>query len=314
MPSVTFTTNSATKRSYTGGHFELRIDDMPQSAFIKSIEGGWVKMNSVDEQVGSDNVRIKHATTVEVDPITIEVGMSQVDFLLKWINDSWIKEYARHSGSIITANFDYCAEFEHWFYDALIEETSIPTLDASSKDALFLKVKIRPERIEYKPGDGNKLQAVEKAKQKLWTASSFRLVIDGVDTSHVNKIEGFTVKQGIKPLAAGPFRLPQLEPTKIDFPDLSFHITQKYADDVFKWYKDVVIDGKKDPVAERTGAIEFLSPSRQDVLLRIKLNEVGIKQFSRPKMEANQDAIARCKVDLFVGSMELDGDARFGLE
>jgi hypothetical protein len=83
---------------------------------------------------------------------------------------------------------------------------------------------------------------------------------------------------------------------------------------VFDWYQEVVVKGKKDPVACRNGAIEFLSPNRKDVLLRIVLKEVGIKMFSRPKMEANQDSIARCKVDLFVGSMELDGDVRLGLE
>lgn len=311
MPAFTAT---PTRRAYTSGHFELRVDGMPVPSFIKSIEGGWVKMNSVDEQMGSDNYRIKHATTVEVDPITLEIGMSQVDFMLKWINDSWMKKYARHSGSIVHANFDKKSEFEHWFYDALIEETAVPTLDASSKEALYLKVKLRPERIEYKPGDAHALKGTHNAMQKLWMASSFRLVIDGVDTSYVNKIDGFTVKQGIKPCAPGPYRLPQLEPTKIDFPDLSFHMSQKHAGSVFDWYEEVVLKGKKDPIACRNGAIEFLAPNRRDVLLRIVLKEVGIKSFSRPKMEANQDAVARCKVDLFVGSMELDGDERLGLE
>lgn len=299
--------SAVTRRAYTSGHFEMRIDGMPQTCHIKSVEGGWVKMNAVDEQVGSDNVRIKHATTLEVDPITVEVGMSQTNYMLKWIQQSWKKEYARHNGAIVTGNYDYKSEFEHWFYDALIEETGFPALDAASKDALFLKVKLRPERIEFKPGDSHVLQGFHSGKQKLWTASSFRLVIDGIDTKYVNKIEAFTVKQGIKPVATGPGRLPQLEPTKVEFPDLSFHITQKHSGSVFDWYKTVVLDGCKDDLAERNGAIEFLSLDRKQVLLRIKLNDVGIKCFSRPKMEANQDQIARCKVDLFVGSMELDG-------
>jgi hypothetical protein len=148
----------------------------------------------------------------------------------------------------------------------------------------------------------------------LWSAGAFRLIIDGVDTTKVNKIDSFTIKQGIKPVASGPGRFPQLEPTKIDFPDLSFHMSTRYSTEVCKWYDDVVIKGKKDPIAVRNGAIEFLDLSRQKVLLRVKLNDVGIKQYTRPKMEANQDAISRCKVDLYVGSMELDGDARLGLE
>ncbi len=308
MASPSFT--ATTRRAYSGGHFELRIDGMPQTAHIKSIEGGWAKQNAVDEQVGSDNMRLKHATTVEVDPITIEMGLSQSNYALKWIQASWKKEFARHNGSIVTANFDYESEFEHWFYNALIEETAFPGLDAASKDALFLKLKLRPEWVEFKPGDKHKLASVHSGKQKLFSASSFRLVIDGIDTKYVNKIEGFTVKQGIKTVGAGrrlnANRTPELEPTKLEFPDLTFHMTQKHTGEVFDWYKSVVLDGVKDPVAERNGAIEFLSLDRKKVLLRVKLSEVGIKMFSRPKMEANQDSMARCKIDLFVGSMELD--------
>lgn len=304
----------STNRSYSAGHFQLNIDGMPSTAYIKSIEGGYPKMNTVDEQVGGDNLRIKHATSTEVDPITIEVGMSQTDFLLKWIKDSWEKKFARYGGSIVSGNFDYKSEKEQWFYDALVTETVFPTLDASSKDALYLKVKLQPERVIFKPGDAHQLAFAHTSKQKLWASSAFRLVIDGVDTRYVNKIDSFTIKQGVKPVASGPSRFAQYEPTKIDFPDLSFHLSTKHADEVCAWYDDVVIKGKKDPLAERNGAIEFLDGGRSKVLMRVVLKDVGIKQFSRPKMEANQDAISRCKVDLYVGAMELDGDARLGLE
>ncbi len=306
--------SGATNRAYTAGHFQLNIDGMPSTAFIKSIEGGYPKMNSVDEQVGGDNMRIKHATSTEVDPITIEVGMSQTDFLLKWVKDSWEKKFARYSGSIVSGNFDYKAQLEQWFYDSLITETTFPTLDASSKDALYLKVKLQPERVDFRQGDDHVLAFAHSSKQKLWSAAAFRLVIDGIDTRHVNKIDSFTIKQGVKPVAPGPSRFAQYEPTKIDFPDLSFHMSSKHSGEVYNWYHDVVIKGKKDPLAERNGAIEFLDTSRKEVLLRVVLKDVGIKQWTRPKMEANQDAIARCKVDLFVGAMELDGDARLGLE
>ena len=105
-------------------------------------------------------------------------------------------------------------------------------------------------------------------------------MLDGIDVTRVNKIDGFTVKQGIKPVAPGPTRFAQLEPTKIDFPDLSCHMPLQHADAVLAWYNKVVIEGEKDPNAERNGAIEFLSPNRADVIFRINLYDVGIKSFS----------------------------------
>lgn len=303
-----------TRRSYSGGHFELRIDDVITPAYIKSVEGGFVKMNTTSEPFGIDLHHIKHATTLEVDPITVEVGMAQANMLLWWIACSWRKEYARHNGAVTHADMNYKAQFIHEFYDALIEETSFPTLDASSKDPLLLKVKLRPERIELKNGDRQSIQGEFKGRQKMWTAAAFRLNIEGVDTRFVNKIEGFTVKQGIKPVAPGPYRLPQLEPTKIEFPDLKVHMSLQHAQGVLDWYKEVVLEGKRDTKAEKSGSIEFLSQDRTKTLATIELKNIGIKSFSLPKSEANADSIKRCQFELFVGSMDLGGDVRLMLE
>jgi hypothetical protein len=302
-------------RAYSAGHFELKIDGMPQSAHIKSIEGGWPKQNVSDEPVGGEIQRIKHGTTVEIEPIQLEVGMAQTDFLLKWIHDSWDRRFARHDGSLIHGDFNYKNVFQHDFYQALIEETTFPALDASSKDAAYLKVKLRPEMVDLKEGDGSDLVGNHKGKQKLWTCSSFRMSLDnGVDLSKVNKIDSFTIKQGVKPVNAGPMRMAELEPTKVDFPNLKLTVSMAYAQSLFDWYKRVVIDGQDDETSETTGSIEFLDNSRTKVLFRIDLSGVGIQSFNLPKSEANQDAIKRCAIELYVTEMQIGGDVRFGLE
>ncbi len=308
--------SNLTRRSYSSGFYALEVDGSPiKFAHVKSVEGGSVKMNSVDEQTGSDNIRIKHATTLEVEPMTWEVGFAQANFLLWWIKKSWQKLPARHSGSITHADADLRAQFLHEFSDALIEEAAFPTLDAASKDAGYLKVKVRAERTAMKRGGGEKITGTSNpAKNKLWRCANFRLVIDGVDVRAVSKIDGFAVKQGIKPVSPGPTRFAQLEPTKIDFPDLSAHMALQHADQVLDWYNKFVVHGEKDPKAERNGAIEFLSPDHKDVIFRINLLDVGIKSFSIPKSEAGKAEIKLCKFDLYVGSMELENDSALGLE
>lgn len=305
----------AQRRAYSSGHFELRIDDVVTPAYIKSVEGGFIKMNTADEPAGADNLRIKHLTTREVEPITLEVGMAQVNPLLNWIKASWDRSPARHNGAITHVDFDYTPQFVHEFYQTLIEETSFPALDAASKDTLWMKVKLRPEWVEFPSAGGPKIKVDARARQKLWMASAFRLNVDGLDLRHVAKIDGFTVKQGIKPLTTGPTGFAELEPTKIDFPDLKVTMSMAHAGAVFDWYQQVVVKGEKDTAAERTGSIEFLSPDRKQTMLTINLQGVGIKSFSLGKSEANADQTKRCTFELYVSKMDLDSrDPRIFIE
>ena len=307
------------QRAYTAGHFELTIDNTSTPAYVKSVEGGFMKLNSSDVQGGADAIRIKHTTTREVEAMTFDIGMSEVNALMLWIAQSWRREFNRKSGHVIHADLNYRAQLQHNFYDALIEEVAIPALDASSKEGLYLKVKIRPERIELINGDQSKLQVPHLGRQKLWQASAFRLKLDnGVDVSKVFKIDSFTVKQGIKALTAGRsmrHTFPELEPTKIDFPDLKIHMSMAHSASVLEWYKMVVIEGLPETEFETTGAIEFLGPDRQTVLGKISLYGVGIKGFSMGKSEANSDQMKRCTFDLYVSHMGLmDDDIRMQLE
>jgi len=307
------------RRAYSAGHFELTIDNTATPAFVKSVEGGFMKLNSSDVQGGADAIRVKHTTTREVEAMTFDIGMSEVNALMLWIAQSWRREFNRKSGHIIHADQNYKAQLQHNFYDALIEEVTVPALDASSKEALFLKVKIRPERIELLDGDQARLQVPHLGRQKLWQASAFRLTLDnGVDVSKVFKIDSFTIKQGIKPVTAGRSHrstFPELEPTKIDFPDLKIHMTMAHAGAVLEWYKMVVIEGLPETEFETTGAIEFLGPDRQKVLGKINLYGVGIKGFNIGKSEANSDQMKRCTFDLYVSHMGLmDDDIRMQLE
>ncbi len=82
------------------------------------------------------------------------------------------------------------------FHDALITEVTIPKLDAASKEPGYLDVTLTTEGTETK-SDTGPIQPAVNTKQKPWTTANFRLEIDGVDCTRVNKIDSFTVKQQI---------------------------------------------------------------------------------------------------------------------
>jgi hypothetical protein len=303
------------KRSYTAGHFELLIDGHASTAYVKSVDGGHVRASIVDEPIGPENVRVKHTSTVEIEPFSIDFGLSGANDVLKWIQNSWNKRFSRRNGQITHANFDLRSTFEHEFFDALISETTFPTLDGASKEAAFIKIKVQPERVVTRKAAGPQLSANLGPKQKMWLPSGFRFSIDGIDEmQYTNKIESFSIKQGIKKLYTGVDRFPQIEPTKIEFPNLTGTISLDYADKLLKWQDQYVRKGQADPSAQKSGSIEFLSPDRSKTLFRINLYEMGLHHLQIMQSTANSDQIKRAKFELYVGRMDLDGDRSLGLE
>jgi hypothetical protein len=295
-------------RAYTGGHFELQLDGHATTAYLKSVDGGHAKVNMVDEPIGPHATRVKHSSTHDVEPFTIECGMSGSYEVLRLIEKSWKKKFKPFSGAITHADFNLRSVFEHQFFDALLTETTFPALDGGSKDAAYLKFKIQPQRVVMRYDTGNKrLQPQQmSSKQKQWLASRFYFTIDGVDDMHyTNKLESFTIKQGIKKLSTGEARVGEIEPTKIEFPNLSGTISLARAGGLMKWYEETVQDGRRDDKAQKTGAIEFLSPDDK-TLFSIHLYEVGLTSVQIGASTANQDSMKRVKFELYVGRMELD--------
>jgi len=310
---------SPTSKSYTAGHFELAIDGHKSTTFLKSVDGGWARASVVDDPIGSQVQRVKHISTVDIEPFSFEFGLTSANDVLQWIQGSWNRQWGRRNGQITHANFDLRPVYEHWFYDALIAETSFPVLDGASKDGGIIKCKIQPERVTTKklPGTGARLEERmgPKTAQKMWTASAFRLNIDTIDDMRfTNKIDAFTIKQGIKKSFVGPERFAQCEPTNITFPNITGTISLEKADKLLQWHHDYVVKGKKDRAAQKTGSLEFLTPDRKKTIFAIHMYEVGLAFAGIEQSTANQEQIKRVKFELYVHRMELDGSGSLGFE
>jgi hypothetical protein len=305
-------------RAYSAGHFELQIDGMPTTAYLKSVDGGYVKASVVDEPIGPHNMRVKHTSTVDVEPFTIDFGLSDANSVLLWIQASWRRKAFRRNGQVTHADFNMIRTFEHEFYNALIAETTFPTLDGASKEQAYIKIKVQPETVASKQVNGSPAQRIGSQinpKQKMWNCSAFRLTLEGIrGLEFANKIDSFTIKQGIKKFYIGAERFPQIEPTKIDFPNITGTISEKHATGLHEWYTRSIVTGQNDHKAQTSGSLEFLSPDRGKTLFRINLYEVGLSSLSINKSDANADQIKRAKFELYVGRMDIDGPGSLGME
>jgi hypothetical protein len=304
------------KRSYSAGSFELAIDGHPTQAYVKSVDGGNAKANQVQEPIGAFQEKIRHLSTVEIDPFSLEIGMAGAEPILKWIRQSWRREFSRRNGVITHADFNYHKQFEHEFHEALISEVTLPALDGSSKEAAYLKMKVQPEWVEWRKAKSDeRVTGKVLAKQKLWLCNAFRLTIDGLsEMEYTNRIESFTIKQNVVKHYSGVQRFPTIEPTRLEFPSLQGSIALEYADGLIEWHKQSVYLGQADTKAQKTGSLEFLHPDRKQAIFRINLYEIGLTTLSFPTQTANANEIKRVKFELFVGRMDLDtgGQGGFG--
>ena len=64
---------SSTHKAATGGHFELAIDGHATTAYLKTVDGGYIRAGLMDEPIGPENHRIKHTSVVSIEPFSVEL-------------------------------------------------------------------------------------------------------------------------------------------------------------------------------------------------------------------------------------------------
>ena len=169
------------------------------------------------------------------------------------------------NGAILMTGYNMTVTEQLAFTDALIRETVLPTLDASSKDAGKITLKLAPTSLADGPGSGS-LPAATKSTKK-WMLANFRLDIPDVDTSHVSKIDSFSVTQ---PIGDGHQRSGPL-----DFGDLAVTIAASHADTWKTWFDHFVIEGENGDTDEKRAILGLLSPTL-DYLAHVVFCNLGI--------------------------------------
>ena len=231
------------------------------------------------------------------EPFAVTVGFANAAPVYDWVADLWKGNFVRKSGSLVVADYKLEAKSAREFLDAQLTETTLPTLDASSKDPGFLTLKFSADLVKDSNASGKQDAAAAKAKQ--WQRSDFRLQIDSLDCTKVSKIESMSVKQKTAKDDAGQSTT---LPTVLEFPDLEVTLSEVSAKTWFEWLDDFVIKGKNDESSERSGTIQLLAADAKTELARIKLIGLGIYRMSLPKAG---DKARNVTAGLYCSRMEL---------
>lgn len=298
---------TANKRGYTGGKYAVEIDQVP-AGWCYSAEGGNATADVIAEKIGTDHLQRKHLGPLKFEEISISCGAGMSKSIYDWIKTGFNQtsnQAGRRNGAIIQADYDSNEISRLSWLNGLMTEFGMPALDAASKDAAKMSIKFAPETTKRTTGAGGKATMPNNNKQaKLWTASNFRLKIDGMDCSRVSKIEALTVKQKTVENAVGELRDYEKEPASVEVPNLVITIAESHSKEFYDWHDDFVIKGHNDQDREKGGSLEYLSSNLGQVLFTLNFKQLGIFKITPEKAEAGQEQIRRLKVEMYMEDME----------
>jgi hypothetical protein len=289
-------------RSFAAGNFALQLEGV-SCGFLKAVDGGDISAEVISEPMGSSTFVTKHIGPPKYEDFEVQVGFGMATAFYDWIAAAWNMNYQRKSGSIVGTDFKLTPISKRQFVDALITETTIPALDASAKDPVYLTVKFSPEYTRNAKPTGT-VGKVTADKQKAFLPSNFRVEIDGLDCSKVNKVAALTVKQTVVSDDIGDARDYLKEPAKLEFPNLKITLAEATAKTWDTWFDDFVVKGNNGAANEKNGALVLLTPDRKTELARITLHNVGIFALRRRQV-ANDESIKRVTAELYCERMEL---------
>jgi T4-like virus tail tube protein gp19 len=290
----------ATARTVSPDTFAVMLDGV-SAGLVKSVVGGDVHADVIEEP-GTPFVK-KHIGPPRYEDITVQVGFQMSQQLYEWIAGSWAGAGTRRDGAIVTADLNLTARTERQFFHALLTETTIPALDAASKNPAYLTVKFAPESTKSVKASGT--IAGGATKQKLFLPSNFRFELDGVDCKRVTKIDTFTVRQELRADEIGEVRRIAKQAARVEFPNLRVSIGDGPTVASWQsWFDDFVIKGNCDDSMEKSGAIVFLTPDLKSELARVVLHNVGICALRRPPRIAQSEAPRVVTVELYCERME----------
>jgi hypothetical protein len=270
------------------------------------VSGGNIKGEVATHQLGPDNIQKKHLATTVCEPFTLECGMGMSAGFYEWIRASFDKGHITKNGEIIAADFDYKAMHARTFQNAFISSVKIPDLDGSSKEPAYMTITLEPETIRYEKRGGEVIQGQIGTATKKWLCSNFKIEIGGLPCSRVAKCESFTWSQAVIKDEVGAFRWATKHPAKVEVPNLKLSISMADIEPWRDWHEAFVIKGICSDADELDGSITFLGPDLKEELATIELGHIGIISLEQGKQQANEEAVARFDVELYVEEMKFN--------
>jgi hypothetical protein len=264
---------------------------------LGSFEGGNRFGEVVSEPPDEDGVVHKHIGDVGYEDITVTCS-----FGLAGPMYDWITEFANGGGSgrdlsVIITDQSLHKKSRTNFTNSYIHEVMFPTLDAAAAAPVHLTAKI----LTFGPVDRHVVTGPmqgQPSNQRQWLPANFRLAIDGLNATKVDRIEAFAIRQQLfdNPPARAKFTLPR---PVVD--DLRVRLTEATSDTWFT-YLDDFLDGNDGEVG---GTLTVLAGNLARTLLSVGFTNLGLHRLDRDPFGASSATVRKVRAELYCEGLSL---------
>jgi hypothetical protein len=297
------TASADTTRSYTAGKFGLTLPT-GFAGWLASAQGSALNGDVVVEKMNVDNIAKKSLTNSAFDSLSLKCGNGMSRDFYNFIQASFHGDYPRVNGAIEAVDVNDKVVTETIFTNALLTEITFPTADRASKDPGSLLLKLLPETERHLPGSGVVVGSnFTASKVKPWMPRYFRLLIDGVDVSKVEKVDSFTVKQTFIAAAIGTTRDPIKQPARFTWPNVVMTIPLANDASLIAWGHQSTIDSN---AATKNGSLEYLDDTMRATILKVSFSDVRFVKLSDSGLTPAPDNVTRVKIEVSVQKMTFD--------
>ena len=286
--------------------YSLELDGAPAGR-VASASGGLALAAVIKEKPDPTNVIRKHVGGVTYSDIELGCDIGAIvgsGSLEAWVQDFFASTFSSKNGAVIETGTDGKQRSRVSFKGSFIHEASLPALDAGDPGRGVLALKLTPEstRLE-RPGPGPAKGPVPGLSVKPgsvdWAVSNFRIKIDGLDCTHVSKVDPIAATAITVASPVGQFRDYSLQPTHLECSDLVLTLADSAAQSFYDWHNDFVVNGNNGADKEKAGTIEILDRTLKTTLFTLSFSGLGIFELAPSEGDGNSPEIRRVVASLY---------------
>src|SRR5262249_200379 len=221
---------------------------------------------------------LRSITTI---PFAFQIDLPLHKPVAEWVAQTFAGKQSPRSGSILTLDRSYVERSHFEFQGALLTEITFPAMDAASKDAGHLNFSLRPAATNTVTVKGGSKQSTGDERAKHWLTRNFRLHIDGLDCTHVMRIEQMTVRQKVRMDTVGTTRKPVLVAGPVELPKLKVTLLDSKAKTWYDWNKEFGLKGTTGKKKEKKGKLTLLAPELKNELATLSFSGLGIHKLAQ---------------------------------
>lgn len=295
----TFTTDAGAAvsgRSYAAGNFLLVLDGTV-AGFVKEIDGGAMVSDVVAEPLGKGPFTKKRPSPPKFDPVSLRIPLGSVSKnVFDWATSGLATGAPVSKQAALSAcDYSFKEQSKRLFSNLRVSELAFPELDAGNKEAGLLRIVALADGVVEQKGSGATVPFnAGPGGMKAFLPSNFRVTMDGLDTARVSKVSAVNAK-----FING----------KVEIANVVVTFAESSGESWRKWYGDMTNPKNASSDAlEKAMVIEYLTANRAEVLLRVRLEGVGILGVE-PAETVNgsqTDQISRLQAELYAESMKIE--------